>query len=128
MRGKDLLDKMELVDPAYVEEADIIPGKKKRPWIQWGIVAACMVGLMFAGGKLLLQNQSAVNENLPILSISENILGMGFEGYMAYDISELVNANPWNEEMEIATLPVYENTLSYDENAILTGADYDQIE
>ncbi|MBR2883992.1 MAG: hypothetical protein IKB93_04285, partial [Clostridia bacterium] len=30
---------------------------------------------------------------------------------MLHDISELVNANPWNEECDIKTLPVYQNTL-----------------
>ena len=43
---------------------------------------------------------------------------------MAYEISELVNANPWNENMEISTLPVYQNPLSYDENFIEHGADF----
>lgn len=38
MRGNEFLDKMELVDPAYVEAADAMPTKKKSgrsggpPW------------------------------------------------------------------------------------------------
>lgn len=41
MRGNELLDKMELVDPAYVEAADVKP-KKKRVWQKWGALAACL--------------------------------------------------------------------------------------
>ncbi len=42
MRGNELLDKMELVDPAYVEEADEQPPKKRSPWLKWGGLAACL--------------------------------------------------------------------------------------
>lgn len=62
-----------------------------------------------------------------MLSISESSEGMGYEGYMAYDISELVNANPWNEDSELTTLPVYQNPLTYDENFIASGADFDKM-
>lgn len=41
MRGNDLLDKMELIDPAYIEAADIQPRKKRSLWIKWGAMAAC---------------------------------------------------------------------------------------
>ena len=50
-----------------------------------------------------------------------------YEGVRVYDISELVNANPWKEEMEISTLPVYENVLSYDENYIARGGDFEKM-
>ena len=46
---------------------------------------------------------------------------------MAYDISELVNANPWNEESEISALPVYQNLLHYNEYHIASGADFDKM-
>lgn len=29
MRGNELLDKMELIDPAYIEAADAAPNKRK---------------------------------------------------------------------------------------------------
>lgn len=46
MRGNDFLDKMELVDPAFVEAADMIPSAKKRGRIRWGAIAACICLLM----------------------------------------------------------------------------------
>ena len=42
MRGQDFLDKMELIEPAYVEAADIMPKKKKSIWIKCGAAAACL--------------------------------------------------------------------------------------
>ena len=42
MNGNELLEKMELIDPAYIEAADIEPEcRKKRP-IRWGLLAACI--------------------------------------------------------------------------------------
>ena len=32
MRGNDFLDKMELIDPAFIEAADNKPQKKKISW------------------------------------------------------------------------------------------------
>lgn len=40
MRGTDLLDSMELADPAYVEAADSAHGRKKH-YARWGALAAC---------------------------------------------------------------------------------------
>ena len=42
MRGNELLDKMELIDPAYIEAADAAPNKRKSAWAKWGVAAACL--------------------------------------------------------------------------------------
>lgn len=73
-----------------------------------------------------LPNEAA---DLPLLTITENAgEGMGFEGYLAYDVSELVNANPWNENMEISTLPVYKNPVVYEDFCVVSGADFEKME
>lgn len=82
----------------------------------------------FAGTRILPQDEPGLNSDLPMLSISENTAAMGYEGYMAYDISELINANPWDEDSEISTLPVYQNSLTYDANFIASGADFDKMQ
>ena len=48
MRGKELLDKMELIDPAFVEAADAAPVRKvgKLKHIRWGVAAACVCILL----------------------------------------------------------------------------------
>ena len=42
MNGTELLDKMELIDAAYVESADAVPKRQKRRWIGWNVAAACL--------------------------------------------------------------------------------------
>lgn len=126
MRGNELLDKMELVDPSYVEAAGTKP-KKKHVRIMQVAVASCFALTIFALSRFLPQDTPDDNADLPMLSISESAEGMGYEGYMAYEISELVNANPWNEDLELTTLPVYQNSLTYDENFVASGADFEKM-
>ena len=48
MRGNEFLEKMELIDPAYMEAADTAPQVKKQNWLKkCGTIAACFV-LMIA--------------------------------------------------------------------------------
>lgn len=128
MRGNEFLDKMELIDPSYIEGADVMVSKKKSVLIRLGVVAACLAFTVFAGAKILShENNKIINPDMPMLSVSEITSTMGYEGYTAYDISELVNANPWNEDFKLSTLPVYQNTFNYDENNFESGVDLDKI-
>ena len=155
MNGNEFLDKMELIKPEYVEEADIKPKKQMANRIKWVSLAAGITLVIFAGTKLLSQNNpvqnTQINSNtlahdnvakdstvqnttgnkpdLPKLTITENnIDGMGFEGYMAYDISELINANPWQEDIPLTTLPVYKRAVDVRSSySIVTGADWIKI-
>lgn len=50
MRGNEFLDKMELIDPAFIEEAGKIPQIKKCGWLKkLGTVAACFLLLISLG-------------------------------------------------------------------------------
>jgi hypothetical protein len=92
-------------------------------------MAACLVIIICAVTVLFTLKSTENTSNLPMLSLTaDRNDGMGFEGYLAYDVSELVNANPWNESQDIATLPVYRNTLTYDENLVASGADFDKMQ
>ena len=42
MNGNELLDKMEWIDPAYIEAADAQPNARRRVRIKWGALAACI--------------------------------------------------------------------------------------
>lgn len=129
MRGKDFLDKMGLIDPDYVEAADVKTKKNRFSWMKWGAAAACFSVIVFAATILFPHDEPELSSDLPMLSISENASdGMGYEGYMAYDISELVNANPWNEESKISALPVYQNLLHDDANHIASGTDFSKMQ
>lgn len=125
MRGFDLLDKMGLIAPAYVEAAEAQPGRRFPLWLRWGAAAACLALLGSMGVGLWARNLSEPvpgatsapvrDPDLPLLTLPESLSGgMGFEGLMAYDSSELVNGNPWTEEMNLTTLPVYSNPITYE--------------
>lgn len=112
MRGDSLLDKMELIDPAYVEAADEVPKRKKRGVIKWGSLAACLcliIAVVFTVTRHSMRQQPDPSKLAAITISPFNGGGMGFEGYMCYDISELDNGNPWSEDMKITSLPVYQN-------------------
>nr|MCU6753893.1 hypothetical protein [Bovifimicola ammoniilytica] len=49
MRGNEFLDKMELVNSEYVEAAEKVPYKKKKSWVKWGAIAACLAMIVVAG-------------------------------------------------------------------------------
>lgn len=40
--SNELLDKLERIDPAYIEAADTAPNKRKRVWAKWGTAVACL--------------------------------------------------------------------------------------
>ena len=61
MRGNELLDKMELADPAYVEAADRKLLRKRRGWIAWAAAAACLC-LLIAAIPVFSQKPSTPQE------------------------------------------------------------------
>lgn len=42
MRGNELLDKMELINPDYIEAANAEPKREKSIWVKWVAMAACL--------------------------------------------------------------------------------------
>lgn len=51
MSGNDLLDKMALIDPTYIEAADVQPKKRIPVWIKLGAMAACLA-LAFLASRM----------------------------------------------------------------------------
>ena len=121
MRGKEMLEAV-----GYVDENLIVKGEKKKksfPWKRWTAIAAsiCLV----LGGALIYRH------NLPqyateILSVSDTDIGMGYEGYQAYDVSEIRRDNP-TDGVKIKALNAYRNTISYDERLYPYGQDLDAM-
>lgn len=94
MRGNEFLDKMELIDPAYIEAADIQPNKKKSVWVKWGAMAACLclllVGAFALGSEKAPELRPVPNpdgtvryEPVPEVWPEHPILRPGDEGYIA---------------------------------------------
>lgn len=52
---------------------------------------------------------------------------MGFEGLMAYDVSELMDESPWNKDISIDTLPVFENVYDAEGSGIITNPDLTEM-
>lgn len=130
MKNEKLLNAIGKIDDDLISDAvNDTKVKKNNTWLKWGAAAACLA-LVVSAGTRLIPNSSSTEElpGLPMLTISENTgAAQGFEGYMAYEISELVNANPWNEDVEISALPVYKNQLTYNENFIAANADFEAM-
>lgn len=129
MNTRKFSDAISEIDDKYYEEAaNYQSRRKKNTWIACGSIAAMLAIMVYAGTRFLPQKAPETAAERPMLTISENASdGMGFESYRAYDISELVNANPWNDSLDISTLPVYRNPLTYDKNFIASGADFDKM-
>jgi len=133
MKPEHISDALNMLHDDIIEETGRVrenhkQGKKK--WWKWAVAAACFVFIVYSGIRIISWGHTKdIKEQLPMLCISENTgYAMGYEGYMAYDVSELVNANPWSEGAKLSTLPVYENRISYDENFIVSGGDFDAME
>lgn len=132
MREEYISDAFNMLDDAIIREVDIVRNKaekRKINWKAWGllIAAACLVLIISIRSGMFLSKPLSETENLPMLTIAENTSeGMGFEGYIAFDISELVNANPWNEDAKILTLPVFQNPVVYEDFCVVSGADFEK--
>lgn len=129
MNEKIFAEAMNMVDDRYYEEAlNYRPKHKRQIWIKWGAIAACLAVTVYAGAALLHKKAPGNIQELPMLTVSEDaISAMGFEGYMAFDISELADANPWNDFPEISVLPVYRNPLTYNEDRTVPDADFSKM-
>ncbi len=113
MKSERILYALTGVRDDFVEQAE--PGRVKpaRAWVKYMAAAACLC-IVIAGVLALGQRES----KLPLIDMPElGIGGMGFEGYMYYDASEIENGNPWREDMVFETMPVFKNGAYYDPTA-----------
>ncbi|MCD7784070.1 MAG: hypothetical protein LUH18_00545 [Oscillospiraceae bacterium] len=133
------------LDTKYLEEMLEYKPKNKPVYVRYLALAAVLCLVVAATVWANWDNGLSVDENtfpigteyeddtvdavdLPMLTVSLGNSGMGYEGYLVYDISDLVSGNPWNENMELSTLPVYQNAISYDDYQVpLSGVDYDKM-
>lgn len=81
MRGSELLDKMGLVDPVYLQEAERRQGIAKRGWVRWAAAAClCLVavfGFFFSYRMSIGESKCRHKENPIAIEIAiENIEDM----------------------------------------------------
>lgn len=107
MKSEDLLKAVGYVEDELVEGVEV--PKKKRTWLKWSGAAAAVLTAVIGWGIYVTPEKL----DLPMLALTEIISGAaGGGGVMLYDITELETGNPWNENAEQKTLPVYKN-LAY---------------
>lgn len=127
---------MSELDDRYIEEA---AGCRRGPVRVWGprvAAAAACLAVLVAGARLLpgqTPGESAAtpppfDPNLPRLTIQTEENGMGFEAYDAYDIDEIVSGNPWTEDLGLTTLPVYDNTVEWNQYQLPVDPDLEAME
>ena len=124
MKAEDISEAMNNINEDFIESANERrkPKSRKSAWIKWVSAAAAIAVFAFAGAKAFIPNRPEQNDNpvggteseygseLPILEyVESSAAAYGFEGYLAYEISELENGNPWNEKMVFDALPVFRN-------------------
>lgn len=119
MKNEKLLYVIGKVNDDIIQEtAPKIRRRGKIKWINWGTAAAaCLILVLAVSAIGLLQKGIDSAEgpvSLTVLPVTEETGGMGFEAYLAYDISQLDNGNPWREEENPDTLPAYRNTAYSD--------------
>ena len=129
MNTKNFTAAMGELNDKYIYEALYY---KKRPasfFLKTAALAACFALIIFAGISGILKSSQSAPAQLPLITVPENFGGSaGFEGYLAYDISDLVNENPWDSSAVLTTLPVYKNLISFDENNQIMGARREEME
>ena len=136
MNGQYLFEVMNDIDDSFVEEAQSYKPNKKRgvSRVTFAIAAAAaciaLIFIFVPGGEAPPPDITTNPPELPMLTIDTDTMfeAMGFEGYMAYSIDDLQNANPWNEELVLKALPVYENAYGYNWRGVAESPDYDAME
>lgn len=114
MRGSEFLNKMELIDSAYIEAADAAPKAKKKGWTGWrAAVAACLCLSALAGTAAAVSGHGAtwlveifsgrggdetgyelgVNiEKFPVSELSENLQMVSKEIVYQFEITPIYSS------------------------------------
>lgn len=127
MRGNELLEKMELVDPAYVEAADKKPVTIKDWLVKWGVMAACM-SMIVAGGVLLFNRiNDKEPDNLLVVETIENMdeISSVYEGTLLAENLILSNAESSTIELIHLDNADFYDTSSWD--TLSVSAEYDDF-
>ncbi|GHU91200.1 hypothetical protein FACS1894202_12220 [Clostridia bacterium] len=105
MKTEKLLEAIGCIDDGFVVEANA----RKRGQIKWPALAAACVAVVAAAAMFIPKLTANPSDGLPTLTVNSEFNTMGFEGYLAYDVKELKNGNPWTENMKLTELPVFSN-------------------
>lgn len=123
MKNERLFRILGEIDFELIEDAENIKRKKRRLPIHLLATAASLFLIIGISGYIY---SNRPDPSLPRLEVSfYDNGGMGFSGHWAYDISELVNSNPWTEDCELTHLPVFRNRHPVDGAGTLVEFDWE---
>lgn len=125
-KNEKLLQQLGDVDDKFITEADSKPSKNRIKWALIGAMGTAAAGVIIWQGVKNIPDKKP-DKSIPetkkygeIIEFPENtgeleIIrttdpgggGMGFEGFMAYDVSTLLDGNPSRENCEFTELPVF---------------------
>ncbi len=111
MKSERILYALTGVREDFIEQAYPEQVKSRPAWAKYACAAACLC-LVLAGVLAWAAGRGAESaaSGLPVIDIPElGVGGMGFEGYMYYNASEIENGSPWREDMVFETMPVFKN-------------------
>ncbi len=118
MKNTRLLYAIGDIDETYVTEA--ASRKRHLLWPYLTAAAACVAVVALCATTLFRPSQGntpsdsvtpSIQSQLPIIPLSQTShSGMGREAYLAPSFDHLRFHNPWSEEQDIRTLPVYDNS------------------
>ena len=109
MKSEKLMDCIGQIDDNMILEADVNAIEPKHGWVKWAAAAVLCLIAAIPFAKNLISPSAVDYSDLPKLSVNDDTGAYGFEGYMAYNISELANGNPWTEKSTLKTMPVFRN-------------------
>ncbi len=119
MKAENLSLALNYIDYEFLNEVNQVAQKhqvKIKKFTVTAAVAACLAIIIaltsiFAG----LKNNTPKTQKLQKIDITFDFGGGGMGGESAYNISEITNNNPWNEDMKIETMPLYLNYTDTDD-------------
>lgn len=137
MSAETLSQALGGIDLKYISEAADYRrprAKKRRMAPRLLAAAACLALAVYAGTRWLAPDASVrptIDPNLPVLDvITDSYTSMGAFVMHTSDFSDYLTGNPWSEDMELCTLPVYKNAVehaSYELNRVPLNADYEAM-
>ncbi len=117
MKGEDLFNVLGKIDEKYIEAAAPEKVAFYRKSFFKGAVAAAACLCLIVGGYSVASVLTAREGNLPKIGYTIVIDGMGYEGTDELSMKNSQDINPWNEDVDLETLPVYKN-LCYNEGKL----------
>lgn len=84
--------------------------------------------MLIAMTASICADEMGKDNSLPVIPVNYEVTVLGSETILVYDMEDLKNANPWNENSEIETLPVFRNGKVCDENGRIIAWDSAEME